>query len=161
VARTLIFSVVISSVTSIVATYVVLALVLPPAVAAQEASLRAERAIAVGPDGTDRARMALGQGENVTVSVLGTNGQTRALLGTGGPGPGQQPETADFVLWAQDGTRIARLGTRETADSHAAGVDLFLADSQGRIRLDMLVAEDGTPAIHMFDADGNLTWSAP
>ncbi len=159
--RTLIFSVVISSVTSIVATYLVLALVLPPAVAAQEASLRAEQGIAVGPNGTDRARMALGQGENVTVSVLGTNGQTRALLGTGGPGPGQQPETADFVLWAQDGTRIARLGTRETADSHAADVDLFLADSQGRVRLDMLVAEDGTPAIHMFDADGNLTWSTP
>jgi hypothetical protein len=29
------------------------------------------------------------------------------------------------------------------------------------MRLDMLVAEDGTPAIRMFDADGNLTWSAP
>lgn len=159
--RTVILAVVASSLTSIIATSLVLTVVLPSAVAAQEASLRAEQSIAVGPDGTDRARVALGQGQNVTVSVLGTNGQTRALLGTGGPGPGQQPETADFVLWAQDGTRIARLGTRDTADSHAAGVDMSLADSQGRMRLDMLVAEDGTPAIHMFDAEGNLTWSAP
>ena len=81
-------------------------------------------------------------------------------MGAGVP-TGQAPETADFVLWAQDGTRIARLGTRDTMDSHAAGVDLFLADSQGKMRLDMLAAEDGTPAIHIFDANGDLTWSAP
>jgi hypothetical protein len=31
-----------------------------------------------------------------------------------------------------------------------------MANAQGRMRLDMLVAEDGTPAIHMFDSDGNM-----
>jgi hypothetical protein len=161
VVRTLILAVVMSSVTSVVATSVVLTLALPSQVAAQEANLRAEQSISVGPNGTDRARLSLGTGANASISVLSPDGQTtRVLMGAGGP-TGQAPETADFVLWAQDGTRIARLGTRDSADSHAAGVDLLLADSQGRIRLDMLVAEDGTPAIHMFDADGNLTWSAP
>lgn len=161
VVRTVILSVVVSSMTSILATAVVLTLALPSEVAAQEATLRADQSVAVGPNGTDRARLSLGAGANASISVLSPDGRTtRVLMGAGGP-TGQAPETADFVLWAQDGTRIARLGTRDTADSHAAGVDLFLADSQGRMRLDMLVAEDGTPTIHMFDADGNLTWSAP
>jgi hypothetical protein len=157
----LIVSVVMSSLTSIVATSAVLTFALPSEVAAQETALRAEQSIAVGPSGADRARLALGAGANASVAVLSPDGKTtRALMGAGGP-TGQAPETADFVLWAQDGTRIARLGTRDTADGHAAGVDLVLADSQGRMRLDMLVADDGTPAIHMFDADGNLTWSTP
>jgi hypothetical protein len=159
--RTVILSVVVSSLISIAATAIVLTLAIPSEVAAQEATLRAEQSIAVGPSGADRARISLGAGANASISVLSPDGQTaRVLMGAGGP-TGQAPETADFVLWAQDGTRIARLGTRDTPDSHAAGVDLFLADSQGRMRLDMLVAEDGTPAIHMFDGDGNLTWSAP
>ena len=159
--KTLFVSVVVSSVTSILATALAFTVALPSQVAAQEATLRAEQSIAVGPNGADRARLSLGAGANASISVLSPDGHTtRTLMGAGGP-TGQAPETADFVLWAQDGTRIARLGTRDTADSHAAGVDLLLADSQGRVRLDLLVAEDGTPAIHMFDADGNLTWSAP
>jgi len=81
-------------------------------------------------------------------------------MGAGGP-TGNEAETADFVLWAQDGTRIARLGTRNTPNSHAAGVDLALADTEGHVRLDLVVDEHGTPSIQMFDADGNLTWSAP
>ena len=117
-----------------VATFLVLTLALPSNVAAQEAALRAEQSVTVGPTSTDRARMALGAGANASMYVLSPDGQTtRVLMGAGGP-TGQAPETADFVLWAQDGTRI---------------------------RLDMLVAEDNTPAIHMFDGDGNLTWSAP
>jgi len=161
VVRIVILSVVASSVASVLATCIVLTVALPSQVAAQDPTLRAEHSIAVGPNGADRARLALGAGANASISVLSPDGQTRrVLMGAGGP-TGQAPETADFVLWAQDGTRIARLGTRDTADSHAAGVDLLLADSQGRVRLDLLVAEDGTPAIHMFDAGGNLTWSAP
>lgn len=158
--RTVVLSVLASSFTSILATSMMLTVARPPEAVAQQTTLRAEQSIAVGPNGADRARLSLGSGSNASLSVQSPDGQTtRVLMGAGGP-TGQAPETADFVLWAQDGTRIARLGTRDTADSQAAGVDLLLADSQGRIRLDMLVAEDGTPAIHMFDADGNVTWSA-
>jgi hypothetical protein len=149
-----------SSLTSIASTALVLTLALPSAVAAQEASLHADQSISVGPGGVDRIRLSMGQGINATVSVLGPDGRTRTLMGAGGP-TGNEPETADFVLWAQDGTRLARLGTRNTPTSHAAGVDLALADADGHIRLDMLVDENGTPAIQMFDADGNVTWSAP
>ena len=124
-ARTLILSVVMSSLISIVATSAVLTLIVPSEVAAQEAALHAERSIAVGPDGADRARLSLGAGANASISVLSPDGKiTRALMGAGGP-TGQAPDTADFVLWAQDGTRIARLGTRDTADSHSAGVICF------------------------------------
>ena len=123
--KTVIFSVVASSVISIVATSIVLTLAPPSEVAGQEATLRAQQSIAVGANGADRARLALGAGANASIAVLSTDGQTtRALMGAGGP-TGQAPETADFVLWARDGTRIARLLTRDTADSHAVGVDMF------------------------------------
>ena len=162
-ARIVILSVALSSVISTLATVVVLEFALPSAVAAQEARIRAEQVVAVGPNGTDRARLFVGPGANASVSVLSTDGRMRALMGTGGPAAqgGNEPETADVVLWSQDGTSIARLGTRRTPDSPAAGVNLILSDAQGRVRLDLLVAEDGTPAIHMLDADGNVTWSAP
>jgi hypothetical protein len=158
--RAILLSAALSSVISILASALVVSLVLPPLVAAQQASIRAEQLVAVGPNGVDRARLFIGQGANTSVSVLNTDGRVRALMGTGGP-TGLEPETADFVIFAQDGKSIARLGTRNTPDSHAAGINLLLADSQGRPRLDLLVAEDGEPAIHMLDPDGNVTWSAP
>ena len=159
-ARVVVVSVAISCAISSLVTVLVLTLVLPSAVAAQEDSLHAEKLITVGPNGVTRARMFIGQGLNASVSVLDPGGQVRTLMGAGGP-TGQEPETADFVVFAQDGKSIARLGTRNTPDSHAAGVNLVLADTQGHVRLDMLVDEDGTPAIHMLDAAGNVTWSAP
>jgi hypothetical protein len=159
VKRTLLIAF-ISSVTSILSTMIVLTLALPSVVSAEEATLHADQSIGVGPGGADRIRLSMGQGINATVAVLGTDGRMRTLMGAGGP-TGNEPETADFVLWAQDGTRIARLGTRNTPSSHAAGVDLALADSAGHVRIDMAVDENGTPSIQMFDADGNATWSAP
>jgi hypothetical protein len=161
--REILVSSVLSSVISTLAIALGLTLALPPWVTAQEACIRAEQLVAVGPNGGDRARLFVGPGANASVSVLSTDGRVRALMGTGGPSTqgGKEPETADFVLWAQDGTSIARLGTRETPEGHAAGVDLVLRDSQGRERLDLLVAEDGTPAIHLLDTEGNVTWSTP
>jgi hypothetical protein len=161
--RAILISAGVSAVISTLVTTLVLSLVLPTAAGAQEARLHADQAISVGPQGVDRARMGLGPGLNSAVTVLGADGRVRALMGTGGPAAtgGTEPETADVVVFAQDGTSIARLGTRNTPDSHAAGVNLVLSDMQGHPRLDMLVAEDGTPAIHMLDADGTVTWSAP
>ena len=152
-----------SCVLSSLVTLLVLALALPTAADAQEARIRAAQLVAAGPEGADRARLFVGPGANSSVSVLSTDGRVRALIGTGGPAAtgGMEPETADVVVFAQDGTGIARLGTREAPDSHAAGVNLILSDAQGHVRLDMLVAEDGTPAIHMLDASGNVVWSAP
>jgi hypothetical protein len=162
-SRLLLLSVGLSSLISTVATAVVLRLPRHRAAAAPTTRVRAEQLVAAGPDSTDRARLLVGPGFHASVSVLSTDGRVRALMGTGGPTTrgGTELETADFVLWAQDGTRIARLGTRNAQGSHAAGVNLLLSDAQGRVRLDLLVAEDGTPAIHMLDADGNVTWSAP
>lgn len=157
--RTLVI-VLVSSITSILSTAVVLTLAVPGAVFAQQTSLHANQSIGVGPGGTDRVLLKMGQGINASIAVLGTDGRMRTLMGAGGP-TGNEPETADFVLWSQDGTRIARLGTRNTPNSHAAGVDLALADSAGHVRLDLVVDENGTPSIQMFDAVGNVTWSAP
>jgi hypothetical protein len=159
-SRVILLSVALSSAISSLVTALVFTVALPSVVAAQEATIRAEQLVAVGPNGVDRARLFVGQGANASVSVLSADGRVRTLMGAGGP-RGLEPETADFVLFAQDGKAIARLGTRNTPESHAAGVNLFLADAQGRVRLDLLVGEDGTPAINMLDADGNVTWSAP
>ena len=161
--RVILISAGLSALVSSVVTLLVISVVLPASVGAQEARLHADQAISVGPQGVDRARMALGPGVNSSVTVLSADGRVRALIGTGGPSAtgGTEPETADLVIFAQDGTSIARLGTRNASASHAAGVDLVLSDMQGQPRLDLLVAEDGTPAIHLLDADGNVTWSAP
>jgi hypothetical protein len=150
----------VSSITSVISTVLVLTVALPSAVAAQEATLHADQSVTVGPNGVDRIRLAMGQGIMATVQVLGTDGRRRAQMGAGGP-TGNEPETAVFGLFAQDGTTLARLGTRRTPTSNAAGVDLALADSDGHLRLDLVVDENGTPSIQMFDADGNVTWTAP
>ncbi len=111
-SRVVLFSVVLSSVLSTLVTTLVLGAILPTAIAAQQTSLRADQSVVVGPSGVDRERMTLGQGINTSISVLNPDGQVRALMGAGGP-TGLEPETADFVVFAQDGKSIARLGTRQ------------------------------------------------
>ncbi len=161
-ARGIPVSAALSSVVSVLTRAVAHTLAFRASLAAQKCRIRAELLVAVGPRGTDRARLSVGPGASASVAVFSADGRVRTLMGTGGPAThgGVEPETADFVLFAQDGTPIARLGTRRTADSHAAGVILILLDSQGRVRLNLQVAEDGTPAIQMLDANGNVTWSA-
>ena len=103
--RTVVLSVVASSFTSILATSIMLTVARPSEAVAQQTTLRAEQSIAVGPNGADRARLSLGSGSNASISVQSPDGQTtRVLMGAGGP-TGQAPETADFVLWAQDGAQ--------------------------------------------------------
>jgi hypothetical protein len=83
-------------------------------------------------------------------------------VSTGGPSNqgGVLPDAAGFNLSASDGTQIARLGTRGTGDTYEPGVLLRLADMQGRARVVLTVAPDGTPSIEMLDANGNVTWRA-
>ena len=56
-ARAILLSAALSSVISILATALIVSLALPPMVAAQEGSIRAEQLVAVGPNGVDRARL--------------------------------------------------------------------------------------------------------
>ena len=160
--RTLLLSVGLPILMGFLGTILAQTLALPAVGGAQEARIRAEQVTVVGSTGTDRVRLGTGPGANATALVLSPDGRVRALMGTGGPAAqgGLEPETADFVLFAQDGRFLARLGTRSTPESHAAGVNLVLSDSQGRVRLELRVAEEGTPSIQMLDANGNVTWSA-
>jgi len=96
------------------------------------------------------------------VAVLDTTGARRATFNTGRNTVGDSPDDAGFSVWAPDGTTsMVRLGIGHGAvgDLPLATV-LNMADRQGRNRIQLRVAEDGTPALQMFDADGNVTWSA-
>lgn len=143
-------------------TLVASTLAVPAVVGAQEARIRAEQVTVVGDNGADRVSLATGPGINGVVRVLDTNGVLRASVNTGRNLVGDAPDDAGFVVWAADGTTpLARLGTGRGArgdQPRANGIILF--DWQGQARVSLRVAEDGTPAIRMLDASGNVTWEA-
>jgi len=74
---------------------------------------------------------------------------------------GEDPDHASFVVVAPNGTTTtARLGMGD-ARVISRATSLRLSDLQGNPRVAIRVEEDGSPSIRMFDAVGNVTWSAP
>ena len=132
----------------------------PRAVEAQVARIRAEQFTLVGPNGADRVNLLVGPGPASTVQVLDTEGVPRAWINTGSRG-GDDPDHASFVVVAPDGrTTTARLGMGD-ARVISRATSLRLSDLQGNPRVAIRVEEDGSPSMRMFDAAGNVTWSAP
>jgi hypothetical protein len=160
--RTIVLSVAASSLVSILLTVLVMTLALPAAVDAQATRIQAERVAVVGATGAELVELGAGPGAHATVNVRNAEGRVRAAMNTGGPSNlgGLLPDAAGFNLSASDGTPIARLGTRGTGDTYEPGVVLRLSDMQGRARVELTVAPDGTPSMQMLDAAGNVTWRA-
>ena len=137
--------------------------VAPRAVEAQEALIRAEQFTIQDSTGADRIQLINGPGIAARVRLLAPDGTTpRIDLANGAPATfgGQVPEAAGINLNALDGTNIGRLGTGNPRDPAPDGVNLLLSDRQGRQRIRLVVAGDGTPSIELLDAAGNVTWSA-
>jgi hypothetical protein len=162
VQRTIVLSVAASSLVSVLLTALVMTLALPAAVDAQATRIQAERVAVVGPNGAERVDLGAGPGAHATANVRNAEGRVRAAMNTGGPSDlgGLLPDAAGFNLYASDGTSIARLGTRGGGGTYEPGVLLRLADMQGRSRLILTVAPDGTPSMQMLDATGTVTWQA-
>jgi hypothetical protein len=119
----------------------------------------------VGADDHDRIRLTTGPLGATAISVLSPDGVIRTQQAMGGQpsvvaaaDAGRLPVAAGFNLNAPDGTRIARLGTAAGGVEYL-GVNLYLNDAQGKMRMRLLVDETGAPSIEFYDADGNVTWS--
>jgi hypothetical protein len=162
IQRTIVLAVAASSLVSVLLTVLVMTLTLPAAVDAQATRIQAERVAVVGPTGAELVLLGAGPGAHASVNVRNTEGRVRAAMATGGSSNlgGVLPDAAGFNLFASDGTAIGRWGTRGTGGTYEPGVVLRLSDMQGRARMVLEVAPDGTPSMQMLDAAGTVTWRA-
>ena len=134
-----------------------ISLMVPQAVEAQSAQLRADRLVINSATGADRVVLEGSSGPaQGAVHLIDVNGKPRVGLEMGGP-DGSNPNLFGFHLRAEDGTIVGNLG----APRDEQGVTLSLNDQQGHQRIVLLVDGNGTPTMQMLDAEGNVTWSAP
>lgn len=105
------------------------------------------------PDGTDRLDLTTGPGVRAAVTLRDATGTRRAQMATGGV-EGTNPTAAGFNVYNPDDVQVGRLGFGEQ------GSHLILRDGNGTIRVRLAVTEDGDPGIWLYDAAGNVTWSA-
>ncbi len=155
--RTILLSGVISFVMALAGSALALVLFLPSNVSAQPVGMRADQLIISSESGADRVLLKGSPGPaEGSIQLIDVNGHTRIGVDMGGP-DGTIPNAFGFHLRAEDGTVIGNLGVVNGGD----GVSLVLSDHQGHRRINLLVDSDGTPRMQFFDADGNVTWSAP
>jgi hypothetical protein len=133
----------------------------PSLVAAQEARIRAESLSIVGA-GTDRVRLGTKwDGRASDFTLLAPDGTERLIIGAGGLAV-DDPAGSGMNIVAEDGTQVARFGTGHgPLGGLPLTTQMFLNDSDGQTRIRLSVAEDGTPRMFMYDADGSVAWSAP
>ena len=137
-----------------------------------EATLKAESVTAefmriVGADflGTGVDRVQLGTqwgGRGADIRLLAPDGQTnRVIISSGGINV-PDPDGSGMNIYNQSGVTVARLGFgRGPQGNQPLRNLLFLADQDGHQRIVLAVDQFGTPSIKLFDASGNVIWSAP
>jgi hypothetical protein len=159
--RTLLVSGVLPFVTAFLGGALALSVAMPVITEAQEARIRAETVTVVGA-GTDRVRLTTnGDGQIGDLSMLAPSGTRRLLLSEGGI-DAPDPSSSGITIYAEDGTRVGRLGIGRGPNTNLpVSTALTLNDLSGLRRRQLIVNEDGTPSMLMFDADGAVIWSAP
>jgi hypothetical protein len=159
--RTLLVSGVLPFVSAFLGGALALNAAMPVITEAQEARIRAESVTVVGA-GSDRVRLTTNaDGRIGDLRMLAPDGTRRLLLSEGGI-DGPDPSSSGITIYAEDGTRVGRLGIgRGPSTDLPVSTALTLNDLNGLRRLQLIVDEDGTPAMLMFDANGTVTWSAP
>ena len=161
--RTILLSGVASFVMAFAGTIAALTIAFPAVVGAQDARIRAEQFTVVGDNGADRVKLAVGPSIGASVQIFSTDGVQRANLTTGLSRVGDDPDASGLNISGPDGrVGVIRLGLgRGPLGADPLSISLFLRDLQGNTRMLLTVAEDGTPTMRMFDADGKVIWSAP
>jgi hypothetical protein len=132
---------------------------------AQDARIRADQLVVQDSTGADRIQLQNGPGISARVQLLAPDGKSSMVniaTGAGRLTGGAFPNAAGLNIFSPDGTPIGRFGTGNPANDVAPdGLNLLLRDRQGRNRLALVVAPDGTPSIELLDDAGNVTWRAP
>ena len=89
------------------------------------------------------------------------DGTPRFILGVGGIDV-SDPGGSGFNIYAEDGTQVARFGIGHgPLGNLPLTTQMFLNDQTGQARIRLSVAQDGTPALLIYDEDGSVIWSAP
>ncbi len=163
--RTILLPVLASSAVSTLLTALLFTVALPAVVGAQEARIRAEQFTIQDSTGADRIQLMTGPGISARVQLLapdGTSPMVNIATGAGRLTGGAFPAAAGLNVFAPDGTPIGRFGTGNPANDVAPdGLNLLLRDRQGRNRIALVVAQDGTPSIELLDEAGRVTWRVP
>lgn len=118
--------------------------------------LAPESVTIVDSAGAERILLHSGPGIAALVELLATDGTRRVVLQTGGL-RGVSPDGASLNIYRSDGSRVVRLGIEQEQQ----GGRLILEDQEGRARLALAIEPDGTPSMTMWDAAGEVVWSAP
>ena len=131
---------------------------------AQDARIRTEQFTIQDSTGADRIQLQNGPGISARVQLLapdGTSPMVNIATGAGRLTGGVAPAAAGLNVFAPDGTPIGRFGTGNPANDVAPdGLNLLLRDREGRNRIALVVAQDGTPSIELLDDAVNVTWRA-
>jgi hypothetical protein len=159
--RTLLVSGLLPFVSAFLGGALALSVAMPVISEAQEARIRAETVTVVGA-GSDRMRLTTnGDGRIGDLSLLAPSRTRRLLLSEGGI-DAPDSSSSGITVYAEDGTRVGRLGIgRGPSSDLPVSTALTLNDLSGLRRLQLIVDEEGTPAMLMFDAAGAVIWSAP
>ena len=156
--RSVLISVVASSAVSALVTALVMLAMLPSLVDAQVAKLSASSLELTGEHGQG-VTAEVGPPGGGIVRVLGSDGKTvrLSLNSSGQPGPSGIAANAGMNVYNVGGLEVARLGSIASLN----GYGLNLRDAQGNTRYRVAVDGDGNATVQLYDADGNVIWSAP
>ena len=159
--RSMLLAVVLPFVSAFLGGSLALAWSAPSLVAAQDARLRAESLTVVGA-GTDRVRLGTKwDGRASDFTLLAPDGTERLVVGAGGIAV-DDPAGSGINVVAEDGTQVARFGTGHgPLGNLPLTTQMFLNDQTGQTRIRLSVAEDGTPRMFIYEADGSVAWTAP
>jgi hypothetical protein len=131
---------------------------------AQDTRIRAEQFTIQDSTGADRIQLQNGPGISARVQLLapdGTSPMVNIATGAGRLTSGLYPNAAGLNVFAPDGTPIGRFGTGNPANDLAPdGLNLLLRDREGRNRIALVIAQDGTPSIELLDDAGKVIWRA-
>ena len=156
---TVVLSVFASSVVSAAVTALVILAVLPSAVDAQVARLTGSSLTVVGSDGQPGVTAEVGPPGGGILRVLGSDGKTvrLSLNSSGQPADGGIAPNAGLNVYNVDGLEVVRVGSVQALSGYAFN----LRDAHGITRYRAAVDGDGNPTVQLFDAQGNVIWSAP
>ncbi|HEV7665598.1 MAG TPA: hypothetical protein VGQ62_18850 [Chloroflexota bacterium] len=156
---TIVLSVLASSVVSVAVTALLMLALLPSAVDAQVAKLTASGLSVVGADGRPGVSVDVGPPGGGILQVFGSDGKTvrLSLNSSGQPGAAGIAPNAGLNLYNVDGLEVVRVGSIQALNGYAFN----LRDAQGNTRYRAAVDGNGDATIQLFDAEGNVIWSAP
>jgi hypothetical protein len=158
--RTIVFSILVSSILSTAATLLVGLALLPATVDAEVARLTGSSLTVGSSDGRPGVTIETGPPGGGILRVLGTDGKTvRLSLNSSGqpPADGGIASNAGLNVYNVDGLEVVRVGSIAALNGYA----INLRDAQGTTRYRAAVDGDGNPTVQLFDAEGNVIWSAP